>query len=171
MSDLLIPESEIAYLQSVYPLEDIKPLTRQQEMFVMHYLKGQSVASAARAAGYAPTVARRLMNQQNVKRIIEHMRDKTLRDIRVTRETLTEMLFEAHSHAETSTEEVNAIRELGKMHGLYESDSQKATKIIQGDVNVTNIKHIERASDAELMDLAGEFIELEPEKLKIERND
>lgn len=158
----LVSDSDIAYLQSVYPMAGIQALTGQQEMFVLHYMRGQSIAAAERAAGYSAGWGRRLLALPSVQHVIEYLREKTFRDIRVDREQLTQMLFEAHQKSANATEEVMCIRELGKMHGLYESDNQKGTKIINGDVHVTNIKQIERASDKELLELAGSSITLDP---------
>lgn len=159
----LVPDAEIAYLQSVYPLAGIAPLTGQQEQFIMHYMRGQSIAAAERAAGYAPGRGKQLLGQPSIQAVIEHLREKTFKDIRVDRETLTQMLFEAHAKSANSMEEIAAIRELGKMHDLYEDAKNKGTKIqVNIDKSVTNIKQIERATDEELLKLAGETILLDP---------
>jgi len=166
----LVSDSEIAYLQSLYPLADIPALTGQQEQFLMHYLRGQSIAAAERAAGYAPGRGKTLLAKESVQHILKHLRDKEFKDIRVDREVLTQMLFEAHQKSANATEEVMAIRELGKMHDLYEDAKHKGnTTNVLIDKSVTNIKQIERASEDELMKIAGEVIDLDPSSYEVKQ--
>jgi hypothetical protein len=155
---MLVTDSDIAYLRSLYPYLDIKPLSTQQEQYLLLHMRGMSNAEASRAAGYTDTrTGNRLLAREDVQVMIEYLRDKTLGDLRVDVETLTVMLFEAHRKSATSTEEVNAIRELGRLHALYPEQQLKAaaaniTTINQ--INVTNTKQLARMSDAELMELA-----------------
>jgi phage terminase small subunit len=169
----IVTDADISYLQSVYPYAGIMPLTTQQENFVLHYMKGQSVAAAERAAGYTSGTGKRLLAQENIQHVITYLREKEFSDVRVTRETLTQMLFEAHSKAATATEEINAVKELGKMHDLYESDKHRGnTTNVLIDKRVTNVRQIERATEEDLLALAGDTISLNPEDYRIvEGND
>ena len=169
----IVTDADISYLQSVYPYAGIVPLTTQQENFVLHYMKGQSVAAAERAAGYSSGAGKRLLAEERVQHVITYLREKEFADIRVTRETLTQMLFEAHGKAATATEEINAVKELGKMHDLYEDAKHKGnTTNVLIDKRVTNVRQIERATEADLMLLAGDTLSLDPEDYKIiEGND
>jgi phage terminase small subunit len=169
----IISDADISYLQQIYPMEGVVPLTGQQEQFLMHYMKGQSVAAAERAVGYAPGTGKKLLTQENVLVILEHLRSKAFDDIRVTREVLTQMLFEAHGKSATATEEINAIKELGKMHDMYEVDKRHQGNVtnVLVDKRVTNVKQIERASEADLLLLAGDSISLDPADYKIIEDD
>lgn len=159
----LVSNSDIAYLQSLYPYAGLKPLTNQQEQFIMHYMRGAGVKEAELAAGYRPGAGNQLLGQERIQRVMEYLRQTYFQEMRVSRESLTTMLFEAHSHAANATEEIAAIREIGKIHGLYESDKQRGgPHVVNIHGNVNNIKQIERASDAQLIELAGETITLDP---------
>lgn len=166
---VLVTQRDIDYLQSLYPTAGIAPLTSQEEVFLMHYLRGQSTKAAEEAAGMAAGRGKKLLGRENVQKVLEFVTEQHLTDVRVTRDTLTQMLFESHAKSANATEEVMCIRELGKMHGLYESDKQRATKINQfnGDVQVNNVKQIERASEDELLRLAGNDIALEPDQYRV----
>ncbi len=71
-------------------------------------------------------------------------------DLEVTRNQLNLLLLEAHKKSATATEEVAAIRELGKINGLYEKVEPDITINIQH-----NVHKLEVMSDAELLKLAG----------------
>ena len=75
------------------------------------------------------------------------------------------MLFEAYYKAGSTLEEVAAIKEIGKLNGLYESDKQKGsttTVNVVGQVN--NVKQLERMSENQLLNLAKDLeSDLEPE--------
>jgi hypothetical protein len=63
--------------------------------------------------------------------------------------------LEAHKKSANSTEEVAAIRELGKINGLYEKEAPDIT------INITqDIRRLEVMSDADLLTLAGQDTEL-----------
>lgn len=164
----LITKTDLADLQSLYPYAGFeKGFTRQQEQFILHYVKGQSATAAARAAGYSGS-GTALLNDERIQRAIELLREKTLGEIRISRDMLNGMLLEAHAKSATATEEINAIRELGKMNGLYEADKQKASPVqINIGSQVSNVKQIERLSDKELLELAGDDIALSSDEYEV----
>jgi len=147
-----ITAGDIAYLQSCYPHADITPLTAQQEQFVLYVLRGFTPPQAAKAAGYKSHThsARSLMELDKVQAILSHLRSEELDNIKVTRDKLTIMLFEAHRKSATATEEITAVRELGKMHGLYEPE-----KVQTQSLHLHKVEQLERLDDAELVKLAG----------------
>ena len=159
----LISDADIAELQSVYPLAKVRPYTGQQEQFLLYYLRGMSVAAASRQAGYKDTQAARLILQQpRTTVVLDYLRERLMEDTKVTREMLTAMLFDAHSKAESATEEVLCIRELGKMHEIYPDAKRNLVEMnTKGDV--TNVKQIRRMTDEELLALAGNKAGLSPE--------
>ncbi|CAM3845506.1 hypothetical protein [Parendozoicomonas haliclonae] len=160
---VLIPDAEIAEIQSLYPYLKVKPLTGQQEQLVMFVMRGLSIPAAAEQAGYrSAEKARQIVKREDVQAIMSYLRERHFQDTRVTRDLLTGMLFEAHSKSETATEEVMCIRELGKMHEIY-PDSKRNLVETNTKGEVTNIKQVRRMSDEELLKLAGGQLSLNPE--------
>ena len=160
----LVSDGDIAYLRSLYPYMNVQALTSQQEMFLLHFLKGQKVAAAERAAGMSPGTGRELMSREYVEAIVAMLREKTLTDVVVTRELLTQMLFEAHDMAGDATERIKAITELGRMHGLY-ADKQGTAITINNqrtNVQVNNVRQIETMDDDKLIELSGTAMRLTP---------
>lgn len=158
----MISDQDIAYLRSVYPLLDFKALTPQQERAVLYVMRGQRPAEAARMAGYAsagPVLA--LLNQDSTKAVMEYLREREFIDIRVTRDSITQMFFEAYHKAATAGEMVMATRELAKLHGLYpENKPSVVINAGQGSTVEINAKKAERMSDAELIQFAPHLAEL-----------
>ena len=147
-----ITAGDIAYLQSCYPHADITPLTAQQEQFVLYVLRGFTPSQAAKAAGYKSynQSGSSLMKMDKIQAILGHLRSEELDNIKVTRDKLTIMLFEAHRKSATATEEITAVRELGKMHGLYEPE-----KVQTQSMHYHKVEQLERLDDSELVKLAG----------------
>lgn len=157
MSVLLTP-GEIAELQALVPYLNIKPLPRQMEHAVLMYIRGHSVSAAARAAGYKnPNQLKAWIESEEGEQVLKYVQQKHLSDIKVTRELITQLFFEAHAKAATSTEEISALRELAKLHDLYENEKRRGAINVEinNTHNVTNQKQIDRLSDEELMQLAG----------------
>jgi len=157
----IVTAADLAHIQSTYPYLNVKPLTPQQERFILFLLRGLSVTAAERAVGYASGYGRNLLKEEHVQKILEYYKEHEFKDIRVSRDTLTTLLFEAHAKSATATEEIAAIRELGKMHDVYESDKRKGINVNTNIVNITNAKQVERLDDAQLLELAG-FTSLDP---------
>jgi hypothetical protein len=153
----LINDADMAHIQSTYPYLDIKPLTSQQERFILLLLRGLSVAAAERGVGYAEGRGKLTLKLDNVQKILEYYKQHEFKEIRVTRDSLTQLLFEAHAKSANATEEIMAVREIGKMHDLYEGDKHKGTTI-QNNTQINNItsqRQVERLTDEQLMQLAG----------------
>jgi len=140
-----IPEDAFEEGQSVIP-----KLTKQQEQFVRYYLLGYSTTEAGKAAGYSQANSSKLVNNAVIQRTLTYFREKEFDRIAVSRESITKLFFEAHRKSGTATEEVAALREIARMHGLYEPQ-----KIQTISVNINSERHIEAATDADLLKLAG----------------
>jgi len=147
-----ITAGDIAYLQSCYPRAAITPLTAQQEQFVLYILRGMAPTQAARGAGYKSpsSTAGQLMQMDKIQAVLAHLRSEEMDSIKVTRDQLTLMLFEAHRKSATATEEITAVRELGKMHGLYEPD-----KVQTQNLHLHKVEQLERMDEDDLVKLAG----------------
>jgi len=161
-----IADRDKYFLLSVYEQENLSPLTPQKEKFLLYFFRGMSVASAANGSGLELQKGRDLLQSTAGQTLLSQLRTREATDLVITREKLTGMLLEAHSHSATATEEVAVIRELGKMHDLY-ADSKRQVEI-NVTKTITNINQIERASDDELMKLAGSTIDLDPSSYALE---
>lgn len=153
----VISDFDLVNLQSLYPYAGLDDgFTAQQEQFILQYMRGLKPAAAARAAGYEASYGSVLLGQEKIQRAIDLLRDQKFTDVRVTRDILNSMLFEAHAKSATATEEIFAIKELGKMNGLYESDKQRGAGVqINIGSQVLNHKQIERMGDQQLLEIAG----------------
>ena len=130
----------------------VTPLTRQEDRYVRAWISGMDPKAAAAYAGFpakwAPT--------QAVEGAIRAFRAEEMRASLITKERLTIMFLESHAKASQVSDEINAARELGKLHGLYESDKQRTSKGGPIQVNVVqNAGQLERMSDAELLSHAN----------------
>ena len=158
----LLRDTDLVNVRSLYPYLRISPLTSQQEKAILLYFRGLTKAQAATEAGYTSHKGVGFLNSPEAVAIMDYLRADELQDIRVSRDSLTGMLLASHAKAATATEEIMAVREIGKMHDLYASDANNKggnTLIING--NVQNIKQIERMDDSKLLELAG-FETLDP---------
>lgn len=159
-------------------LEELQ-LTDQERLFVKARVKGMSSTAAARAAGFTKHVRRhamRLASRANVQAALEILRRNDLNEIIFTRDEAHNMLMEAYRNAETSTEQVNAVRALVQLHGI-----SAPAKIEHKHQHAHAHSHeIREMSDAELLKLAqqggdevltAEYYEISPEPLAIEGPD
>ncbi len=166
----VISDADIAHLHSLYPYAGIDAgFSAQQEQFILQFMKGMSPAAASRAAGMGAERGATLLRQERVQRVIELLRERNFNDVRITRDMLNGLLIEAHSKAANATEEINAVKELGKMNGLYESDKQKKGALVQVNVGsqVKNVRQIERMNDEQLMELAGQNLTLDVDDYEV----
>lgn len=174
MSVLLTP-AEYTELAVLVPYLNIKPLTRQMEQAVLLYLRGMSANAAATAAGYADGAQLRAwLNSEEGNAVLDYVSKRHHEAVNVTRDRIATMFFEAHAKAANATEEISATRELAKLYDLYENEKRKGAVNVQinNHQNVTNVKQLERLSDAELLELAGpntnlgRLIEAPPQRTK-----
>ena len=135
--------------QSVYSTKGLKHLSRQKEMFCFHLASGASAQAAGKAVGATPEQAAEWARDKHVKQVVAGIHDAQMEGVKFTREKLSSMLLQSYYKAATATEEIAAVREIGKLQGLYAPETQEVT------VNVNNAKQLENLSDAELARLAG----------------
>ena len=125
-------------------------LSGQQEKFVHLVVSGMPNAAAAVAVGAPTTQATSWMKKPEIIAAIEYFRDKNREKLNFTIETAHSMLMEAWTNSKDATEQVAVVRELVKLHGVA-----VAPKPQEVNINVTNRKQVERASDEKLLELAG----------------
>lgn len=138
----------------------IEPLTRQEDRYIRAWISGMPPVDAIDYAGlpadWAPT--------PGVEAAIHAFRQAEVNASLITKERLTIMFLESHAKASQVSDEINAAKELGKLHGLYESDKQRLDKHGSTTVNVIHsAAHLERLTDAELLSKANiELDAIEP---------
>lgn len=138
---------------------NLNDLTIQQEKLVQMIASGMSIAAAGRAAGYAsPHTARDAAKRPAVAKALEFLREEMRETVNFRRENAHMMYMESYQAAANATEMKNTVDSLVKLHGLGTPDS--TTEV---NINIQGTKQLERMTDAELLQIAGQDIKyLEP---------
>jgi hypothetical protein len=152
----IISSGDLDYIQSLYPDRVVRmPTLRQQQILLMH-LRGMLPLAIAKALG-DPTHSKvvQYLKTPSCRATLDFLRANEFTDVRASREYLVSLLFESYHKAGTAMEEIAAIREIGKISGLYESDKQARTQInINTQTNnVTNIRQLESLSENQLIEI------------------
>lgn len=108
----------------------------KQRIFVEARLRGMEPAAAARAAGlerHYETV------HPEITAIVAEYAAQEAPRMSMTRERLTEMLLDTYRNAATAGEQVAAVRELGKLHGLYAPQKLQ----VENNVNVNDARSVQ----------------------------
>ena len=160
----LVTDSDMAQIRHAYPDKHIVTPSAMHQRILMMYMRGMSRGAIAAAVGEmggydAPkAVVNGFLNSPTAKALIDLYREREFRDARVSRDYLTTLLFESYHKAGTVLEEIAAIREIGKMNGIYESDKQQGSNVTINQIgNIQNVKQLERLSEEELSKLANDI--------------
>ena len=160
-AELLTNEMTHTEFQSHMPYMglNLNDLTIQQEKLVQLIASGMSVAAAGRAAGYAsPDTARDASKRPAVAKALAFLREEMRETVNFRKENAHMMYMEAYTSSANATEMKNTVDSLVKLHGLAEPDNKTEVNI-----NIQGTKQLERMSDAELLQLAGQDLKyLEP---------
>ncbi len=142
----------------------LKPLTVQQEQYVMLRIRGLTPEAAAHHAKLpADTASLYKMHEENpaIDAYLVQMREEVRRQsiragvkVNFTRDDAAIMYLEAHAKSANATEEIKAVDSLVKLFGLAEPDKKEVT--------VTSREQLKELSDDELMQLTGREIHLDP---------
>lgn len=142
----------------------LKPLTVQQEQYVMLRIRGLTPEAAAHHARLpSGIVSIHKMHEENpaIDAYLVQMREEVRRQsiragvkVQFTRDDAAIMYMEAHAKSANATEEIKAIDSLVKLFGLAEPDKKEVT--------VTSREQMRELSDDELMQLSGREILLDP---------
>ena len=112
--------------------------------FASLVIAGERPQQAAISAGYEPKRAANLLRARRIQAFIAEEQNHYREKYRLEREQLVQMLLAAHCRATSATEEIAAIRELGRLLGLYPVTKKSVKKV----------HHIEELSDNELLKIA-----------------
>lgn len=129
-----------------------KPLTEKQKLFVEHWAKGDSIASASMRAGYATsTVAYRLVKMPNVLALKAQHEAKWEAENQMSRKRVMDGMLEAIDMARMMAEPASMIagwREVGKICGYYAPVEHRMKVDVTGNVVIDKLNSL---SDAELL--------------------
>lgn len=160
---------DLDYLRDQYPLLDIQDIPSQYEKALMYLMRGgYNAIEAARAAGFGqPTMFQRFVDSPEGEAIIQYIRQRDFKEIRVSREVLTDMFFEAYHLAGSAAEKIMATKELGKLHGIYPTSTGGGVQVNivnnqqNGETGVEmSQKRLQRMSDTELLAMAPHMAHL-----------
>ena len=132
-------------------------LTSQEQTFCKRLAQGMTLEAAAKESGMSKQAAAELLTRDTIQdtlAILKNQVDEYMK-IEVTTDLLNAMLFEAHATAATSTEKISAVRELGKMNGLYAPEKR--------EIDITTSKkmaQLETLTDEELVKRANYQLDL-----------
>lgn len=154
MSDKAEPLTSVERVNTMYAEKEAaleRPLTAQETQFVTYYSRGYTPAAAARAAGYSGAYGRTLAAHPRIAKVIARVKDGQANMIQeaVSVENLTNMLFESHRKSATATEEVTAIREIGRLNGLY--DKSKETTV---NIKISDARQLEGVPLEKVLEMA-----------------
>lgn len=156
-------ELQVQHTAGILGLSRLDP---QEARFVTCIMQDLPLVAAGREAGIPRNRLQEVLARPHVAQTITYLRDQYATEtIVVTRDRLNAMLFEAHGKAANTTEEVMAIRELGKMNGLYAPE-----KVERTDRRYVTFEQINSMSTDELLQLAEED-SLEPQTYEGELDD
>lgn len=157
----MFKDTELANIRGAYAYLGIEALTTQQELMVLTYMRTTNMAMAARAAGVAPSTARKLLKEDpRVPVLMEFFRAQMFTDTMVTMEMLNTMALEAHRKSSNATEELKAVETLAKLNsmgGFAPAPILRAREEASRERDITpkSAKELERMSEGKLMELAG----------------
>lgn len=159
-------------LISIYDLLGIKPLTRQEERAILHYVNNGDEVAAAKSVGMAPADFQQVLARDEVTQILDYFAERNQWKYEISKEAITNMFLESYHLAGNSQERVAATKELARLYDLYEEkhNDRKAkgsnTQIAIHNGNSTRIemtpKQIEKMSTEELLLLASKHLDAIP---------
>jgi len=125
-------------------------LTTKEKLFVDARLAGMSQAAAHHAAGYGDTNnVYEIEKREHVQKELVRRMEKTAEEVDFGRKEAHEMLMQAYTNADTAMEQIAAVREMIKLHGI--AVPQK----IEHDHQHTHELSLDRMPLKQLMELAN----------------
>lgn len=96
----------------------LEPLTPMQRLYVKARLEGLSKSAAAAAAGANPKNTKQFDHSVAVQEALRKGMEAFSAEVLFSRKKAHEMLMEAHANAANTIEQVAAIKELVRLHGV-----------------------------------------------------
>lgn len=111
-----------------------------------------------------------LYNQDRIQDRLQSMREMfdprlyaAPENIKFTKDQATMLLLESHRKSKDSTEEIKAVQELIKLHGLAAPEKR--------EIEITRHDQLRELDDRELQQMAGMDIDLDPSSYAISYED
>ena len=117
-------------------------------MYCFHLASGATPALAAKTVGATVIQASEWATDRDIKEVLRGLEEQQSVGMQMTRNKLSDLLLQSYYKAGTATEEVAALREIGKLQGLY------APETIEVTTNISNTKQLEHMSAEDLARLA-----------------
>jgi phage terminase small subunit len=131
----------------------LEELTEKESLYVQAKLRGMTNVAACTAAG----VANPAVNQSNyaknpkIKAALRRGKELLASEVMFDRKKAHNLLMDAHANAATTTEQVLAVRELIKLHGVAAPEVKEIHQKIEGTVEH---KEVQALTDEQLLALA-----------------
>ena len=136
----------------------LNELTSQQETYVLARVGGMNMKASARAAGYSERSVYDVEKNPAVQKAIEYFREQNREEVRFELADAHHMYMSAYRASANATEMKNTTDSLVKLHGI---SKEEQTPLV--NIQINGSKQLERMTDEELLELAGNTIDhLEP---------
>lgn len=137
---------------------NLNELTSQQETYVLARVGGMNIKASARAAGYSERSSYDVEKSPAVQKAIEYFREQNREEVRFELADAHHMYMSAYRASANATEMKNTTDSLVKLHGI---SKEEQTPLV--NIQIHGSKQLERMTDEELLELAGNTIDhLEP---------
>ena len=137
---------------------NLNELTSQQETYVLARVGGMNMKASARAAGYSERSVYDVEKNPAVQKAIEYFREQNREEVRFELADAHHMYMSAYRASANATEMKNTTDSLVKLHGI---SKEEQTPLV--NIQINGSKQLERMTDEELLELAGNTIDhLEP---------
>ena len=131
----------------------VEPLTDVQRLFVLAKLEGMTDVAAATAAGISNPKSRAYQIAKHPA-VIEALKkgiEILATEVMFTRRHAHELLLDAHRNAANTTEQVMAIREMIKLHGVAAPEVKELHTTVKGEIEHREVREL---TDEQLLQLA-----------------
>jgi hypothetical protein len=160
---MTIPVS-YSLIASLYAKHDIKPMTRQQEQFVLTYFRqGCNFRSTIRMLGLTMEQGQRIMANESVSIVLDDLMSvEQQNELMVSKDMLNHMLMQAWDSTQDATEQVKVVHELAVINDLIPSSKRSVQGLTivnqvngQGGTLTTLDGRKQQLTDEDLVQLAG----------------
>lgn len=140
----------------------LEALTPQQRRYVEARACGMNSSQAAKAAGVPTSHAGGLERSPTVQLAMKEINDRAMSEMSLTRKDVINGFLDAVKAASSSTELVQAWREIGKIIGAYEPQKIAVTHemLLPEQLRIMSDKQLMIAAGMEGKVFEGEFEEL-----------
>jgi len=144
-------------------------LTTKQQIYVDSRLSGMSITASAAAAGCANPSKNgaKFEKNENVRKEMVKRMDKISEEVDFGRKEAHDMLMQAFINADTAMEQIAAVREMIKLHGLAKPVPVTVEHQHQHllELDRMPLEQLMKLADMEDLTLEGEFRVVDPPKL------